>query len=288
MPEINGQTKLVGVMGWPVEHSMSPHMHNAAFQSLGMNCCYVPLAVRPERLTEAVAGLGALGFVGCNITVPHKQGVWACVAQVSEEAQAVGAVNTLIRQGDEWMGGNSDIHGFIMSLEEEGLHPQGKRALVLGAGGGARGVVYALARAGAQVTIMNRTLSRAESLAKEMGDRFPGAIQGALPLDPQLLEREAQDRHLLVNTTTLGMWPDTERSPWPEGIAFPSHLAVFDLVYNPLRTALMAQAEAAGAKAVGGLKMLAYQGAVSFKWWFGVMPPTDVMYQVCRERLMKG
>ena len=285
---INGQTRLVGVMGWPVEHTMSPAMHNAAFSALGMNCCYLPLAVPPDKLPEAVSGLGALGFVGCNVTVPHKQGVWACVADVSDDAQAVGAVNTLFRRGDEWVGGNSDILGFLKSLEEEGIDPANKRALVLGAGGAARGVVYALARDGAQVTLMNRTEARAESLAKEMAQRFPDGIKDALPLDAALLRREAEQADLLINATSLGMWPEPGRSPWPDHLAFPSHLAVFDLVYNPLRTRLIEQAEAAGAKAVGGLKMLVYQGAVSFSWWFDVMPPTDVMYQVCVRRLAGG
>ena len=287
MTIISGQTRLVGVMGWPVEHTMSPPMHNAAFAALGMNCCYVPLAVPPDKLPEAVSGLDALSFVGCNVTVPHKQGVRAYLADVSDDAQAVGAVNTLFRRDDEWVGGNSDILGFLKSLEEEGIDPANKRALVLGAGGAARGVVYALARAGAQVTLMNRTAARAESLGKEMAEHFPRGIEKALPLDATSLKRQAEGADLLINATSLGMWPETGRSPWPDHLAFPSHLAVFDLVYNPLRTRLIEQAEAAGAKAVGGLKMLVYQGAVSFSWWFDVMPPSDVMYQACRRRLTR-
>jgi len=284
---LNGRTKLVGVMGWPVEHSLSPQMHNAAFAALGYNCCYVPLAVPPDRLPQAVAGLAALGFVGSNVTVPHKQAVWACVDELSEEAQAVSAVNTLIRREDRWVGGNSDIPGFLMSLEEEGFLPQGKRALVLGAGGAARGIVYALARAGAQVTLLNRTVERGEALAREISRLLPGQSLEARPLLPEELARARDDVELLVNTTPLGMWPRVEASPWPEELPCPAHLTGFDLVYNPLRTRLLAQAQEAGAKAIGGLKMLVYQGAISFRWWFGVMPPTEVMYRACVEELAR-
>jgi shikimate dehydrogenase len=285
--EINGQTRLVGVMGWPVEHTMSPHMHNAAYAELGMNCCYVPLAVKPEGLADAVAGLHALGFAGCNITVPHKQGVFDCLDEVSEEAQIVGAVNTLVRKARGWAGGNSDLHGFLMSLDEERVTLKGKRSLVLGAGGAARGLVYALASQGAEIVLMNRTLARAEGLAKEMEAAFPGAMAAALPMEEGLLLQEAERAELFVNTTSLGMWPEVGRSPWPEGTPFPSHQVVFDAVYNPLRTRLMEQAEASGARAIGGLKMLVYQGAVAFDWWFGVMPPAETMYQVARRRLLE-
>lgn len=283
--QVTGQTKIVGVMGWPIEHSLSPQMHNAAFEALDMNCCYVPLPVDPALLPQAVEGLRALDFVGCNVTVPHKQGVWACLDEVSENAQAVGAVNTLIRRGDEWYGDNSDIPGFLMSLQEENFDPDGKQAVILGAGGAARGVVYALLQAGASVAILNRTLSRAEALADELRQWVPEATLETRPLDTNELAKEAAEADLLVNATTLGMWPKTGVSPWPKELTFPSHLTVFDLVYNPLETRFLAQAKAAGATTIGGLKMLVYQGAVSFNWWFGRMPPTDIMYDVCRVEL---
>ena len=292
---INGRTKLVGVMGWPVEHSLSPQMHNAALAALGLNHCYVPLAVAPERLRDAVAGLRALDFVGCNVTVPHKQAVREYMQEISEEAQAVGAVNTLVRRGDGWAGYNSDVPGFLATLAntrfapttatEEGFECRGKRTLILGAGGAARGIIYALARSGATVVIVNRTPSRAEALAREMSLLFPGAALEALPLTPAALKKEAETAHLLVNTTTVGMWPETAHSLWPDELAYPPHLTLFDLIYNPLRTRLIAQAEAAGARTISGLKMLVYQGAFSFRWWFGVMPPVDVMYQVCLNEL---
>jgi len=284
---ITGQTRLVGVMGWPIKHSLSPQMHNAAFAALGMDCCYVPLPVPPDRVGEAVGGLRAMGFVGCNVTVPHKQAVQDHLDEVSEDAQAVGAVNTLVRRDDTWMGYNSDVPGFLESLTEAGFVSRGKRALLLGAGGAARSVAYALTQAGAAVTIMNRTEARAEALACDIADLFPDAALDTMPLSPVLLERKAEQADLLVNATTLGMWPEMERSPWPDDLAFPSRLTVFDLVYNPLRTRLIAQAEAAGARAISGLKMLVYQGAISFQWWFGIMPPVDVMYQVCWHELYK-
>lgn len=285
---ITGQTKLVGVMGWPVEHSLSPQMHNAAFAALGLNCCYVPLAVPPERVGQAVDGLRAMGFLGCNVTVPHKQAVQAYLDEISADAQAVGAVNTLVPRPDgSWAGYNSDVPGFIMSLTEEGFQPKGKRALILGAGGAARSVAYALIQAGAAVTLMNRTPSRAEALAKDLLALFPAATLQALPLSTHLLREQAEQAELLVNCTTVGMWPHQEASPWPEELPYPPHLTVFDLVYNPLRTRLIAQAEAAGARTISGLKMLVYQGAISFRWWFDVMPPVDVMYEVCLRELTR-
>lgn len=285
MPEITGGTRLVGVMGWPIAHSMSPPMHNAAFCQLGMDCCYVPLPVHPDDLPQAVAGLRALGFVGCNVTIPHKQGVWGCVDQVSEDAQAVGAVNTLIPTENGWYGGNSDIPGFLWSLKEAGYDPMGKGALVLGAGGAARGIVYALAKSGAQVHIANRTVARAETLAAEITGLLPTAQIESLPLVPRALRAAGDGASLVVNTTSLGMWPHADRSPWPDGLPFPRHAIAFDSVYNPLRTRFLHQAAQAGAATITGLKMLVYQGAVSFEWWFDVAPPTDLMYAVCLQHL---
>ena len=284
---INGQTRLVGVMGWPVEHSLSPQMHNAAFAALGMNCAYVPLAVHPDRLREAVSGLWAINAVGSNVTVPHKQAMQQFMHEISEEARVVGAVNTLVRRETGWHGYNSDIPGFLATLTESGLDPHGKRVLVLGAGGAARGIVYRLLKSGAAVTMMNRTVSRAEALAGELSRLFPGARLETRPLLPEMLKAEADQAHLLVNTTTVGMWPEADRCLWPDELPYPPNLTFFDLIYNPLRTRLMERAEAAGAQTINGLRMLVNQGAISFEWWFGVRPPTEIMYQTCWEILSK-
>jgi len=275
-PTINGKTKLVGLIGWPVEHSLSPAMHNSAFAALSLNWCYAPLPVHPERLGEAVAGLRAMSFVGANVTVPHKEAVMSYLDDVAPEAQAIGAVNTIaVRKG--LIGYNTDWRGFLTALSEGGDDAQGKRAVVLGAGGAARAVVYALAQVGAQVTVLNRTLARAQALVKDFSPLFP-----ALPLTLQTLEEQTAEAHLLVNATPVGTWPEVNQSIWPQGLTFPGHLTVFDLVYNPRQTKLLRQAEAAGAKAIGGLGMLVHQGAAAFELWTGEKAPVETMYEAAR------
>ena len=279
---INGQTKLVGLIGYPVEHSLSPAMHNSAFAALNMNWCYVPLPVLPERLGEAVAGLQALGFIGANVTVPHKEAVMSYLDEVAPEAQAIGAVNTIVvREG--LIGHNTDWQGFLTALSEGGFYPQGKRAVILGAGGAARAVVYALAQAGGQVTILNRTPSRAQALVQDFSSLFPALSLLSFPLTLQTLEERTAEAHLLVNTTPVGMWPEVDQSPWPENLAFPGHLSVFDLVYNPRQTRLLRQARSAGAKVIGGLGMLVHQGAAAFELWTGEKAPVETMYEAANK-----
>jgi len=281
---INGHTKLVGVMGWPVEHTISPAMHNAAFDAADLNWRYVPLAVRPRRVGEAMRGLRALGFAGCNVTVPHKRAVMAHLEEITDQARAIGAVNTIVIQGQgRIVGHNTDADGFLRALAEGGFRPEGKRALLLGAGGAGRAVACALASVGAAITVVNRTLSRAESLVADLVSLFPRAgtearsYLRAVPLTPGALRREAQSADLLVNATSLGMWPEVERSPWPEELPMPPSLTVFDVVYNPLETKLMRQARAAGAGAIGGLGMLVHQGAIAWELWTSQKPPVEVM-----------
>ena len=281
---INGATKLVGLIGWPVEHSLSPAMHNAAFASLGLNWVYVPLPVPPGTVEAAVKGLAALGFQGANVTVPHKQAVMPYLDELTEAAKIIGAVNTIVVGGAEvysrtsLRGDNTDAEGFIRALREGGFEPQGSSIAVLGAGGAARAVVYALLASGAtEVRVLNRTCERAVALVEDFGRLFPQAELVPLPLNPQALAEAADASSLLVNATSVGMWPHIEDSPWPEDLPLPSHLTVFDLVYNPERTKLLRQAEAAGARTIGGLGMLLHQGARAFELWTGQKPPLEVM-----------
>jgi shikimate dehydrogenase len=279
---INGQTKLVGLMGYPIEHSLSPAMHNRAFAARNLNWRCLPLPVHPERLGEAVAGLRALGFVGANVTVPHKEAVMSYLDEVAPAAQAIGAVNTMVVHEDELVGHNTDWQGFLTALSEGGFDPQDKRAVVLGAGGAARAVVYALARAGAQVAVLNRTPARAQALVKDFSPLFP-----ALPLTSQTLEEQTAEAHLLVNATPVGLWPEVDQSIWPEDLPFPNHLVVFDLVYNPRQTKLLRQAEAVGAKVIGGLGMLVHQGAAAFELWTGERAPVETMQAAASEALRR-
>jgi shikimate dehydrogenase len=285
--DINGQTKLVGLIGYPIEHSLSPTMHNSAFAALNLHWCYVPLPVLPERLGEAVGGLQALGFVGANVTVPHKEAVMSYLDEVTSEAQAIGAINAIVVCEGKSIGYNTDWLGFLTALSEGGFDPQGKRAVVLGAGGAARAVVYALAHGGAQVTVLNRTPSRAQALVQDFSPLFPSLSLRSFPLALQTLEEQAAEAHLLVNATPVGMWPEVDQSPWPEDLAFPAHLIVFDLVYNPRQTKLLQQAQAAGAKGIGGLGMLIHQGAAAFELWTGEKAPVEMMCEAATRTLRR-
>lgn len=273
--EMNGQTQLVGVMGWPVAHSLSPVMHNTVLRALGLNWCYVPFAVRPDDIVAAVRGAVALGVRGFNVTVPHKQAVIAQMNVITPEAEAVGAVNTVAVERDgqgspRLIGHNTDIAGFLDSLQAGGFDPtQGGRAVIVGAGGAARAVVYGLLRSGLDgVVVLNRTVDRAAKLVAELAPTAPKSVLlESGHLSESSLAREVQAARLLVNATTLGMWPKTTGSIWPAAVPFPAHLAVYDLVYNPLETHLLRQAREAGALPIDGLGMLARQGALALARW---------------------
>jgi shikimate dehydrogenase len=288
---IDAQTVLVGVMGWPIGHSLSPAMHNAAFDALGLNWRYVAFPVRPGQVGQAIAGLEALGFRGTNVTVPHKEAVLPYMREIPERVREFGAVNTVIIDRDEegrctLRGENTDVQGFVHALREGGFEPEGKRVLIVGAGGGARGVVYGLCGANAaEVVILNRTPERAANLVHDLVAGSGDTHLRADALTPGTLEQCADRADLLVNTTTVGMWPRIDLSIWPEHRPLPTHLTVCDLIYRPLETKLLRQARSVGALAIDGLGMLIAQGALSFEMWTGQWPPIGVMRAACEAVL---
>lgn len=284
-PFVLGGTRVVGVIGWPIEHSVSPPMHNAGFRALGLDWCYVPFAVHPSHLEAAISGIKALGMRGINATVPHKRALLSLVDELTPEARAIGAVNTVIVKEETLLGHNTDAAGFLRALREAGYIPEESRALVLGAGGAARAVVYALASVGAEVTILNRTPERAGLLASALADVNERAHLSAGDLDPRDLGKAAPRAQLVVNATPLGMWPEVDTSPWPEGVPFPPEALLFDLVYNPRETRLMRLARYSGASAVDGLRMLVHQGAEAFELWTGRDAPVEAMYAACTGTL---
>jgi shikimate dehydrogenase len=283
---ITGKTLLVGVMGWPVEHSLSPAMHNAAFAELGIDWAYLPLPVQPNHVEQALKGLVALNFVGSNVTVPHKQAVMRYMDELGEAAQITGAVNTIHIQDGKFFGYNTDPYGFLNSLKEAGCHPQGMRVAVLGAGGAARAVVYALARAEVDSAIVfNRTAERAAFLVDDLADIFPDSSLSFKALTREALATLGNKVDLVVNTTSAGMYPQVDTCPWPEEVPIPHNALFYDLVYNPLETVLLACARAAGATAIDGLGMLVHQGALAFEKWTGEQAPVEVMRQACLSGL---
>ena len=304
---IDGHTQLVGLIGWPVEHSLSPAMHNAAFDALGLNWRYVPLpvpSVAPGRVEIAVRGLAALGFRGANVTVPHKRAVLPALDAMGVNAQALGAVNTLVverrAEGTPVIGGyNTDARGFVGALRQGGFKPEeGGNAVVVGAGGGARAVVFGLLRSGSgEITVLNRTLGRAQALVSDLGGsavlttghhRRDSTRLCALPLTPETLIESSRAAHLLVIATTVGMWPHVEGSIWPLDVPVPAHLAVFDLVCSPLETRFLRQARESGAHPISGLGMLVRQGAIAFEMWTGEGPVSEIaalMRATCERAL---
>jgi shikimate dehydrogenase len=293
----DGHTQLVGLIGWPVEHSLSPAMHNAAFDALGLNWRYVPLPVPPGQVKTAVRGLAALGFRGANVTVPHKQAVMPVLDSIVPNARALGAVNTLVigrrADGTSTIGGyNTDDKGFVGALRQGGFEPEdGGNIVVVGAGGAARAVVFGLLWSGlGEIVVLNRTLERAQALISDLSYHPPFAARlRALPLTPETLVESARAADLLVNATTLGMWPHVEGSIWPADVPLPAHLTVFDLVYNPLETRLLRQARESGARAVDGLGMLVRQGAIAFEMWTGEGPVDEIaiLMRTACERVLE-
>lgn len=275
---MTGSTRLTGVMGDPIAHTRSPAMHNAAFAALGLDWCYVPLHVTPERLEAAVRGLVACEFAGANVTIPHKARVAALCDELTPAARAVGAVNTLVVQGERLLGDNTDVGGTLRALAEAGVPVAGQRALVLGAGGAARGVAYALAQAGAGVTLANRTPARAAALAQDLAPAVEGRVE-AIPLEAERLQEGLDAAAILVNTTSVGMHPGPDLSPLPEGVRCRPGLAVLDLVYAPRRTRLLRDAAAQGCLTIEGLRVLIHQGALSFEAWTGLPAPVEAMAQ---------
>jgi shikimate dehydrogenase len=281
---IAGHTTLVGIIGWPVKHSISPAMHNAAFAALGLDWAYVPLPAYPDHLGEAVRGLRALGFAGANVTVPHKQAVLTYLDDTSHAAQVIGAVNTIAVRDGLLYGDNTDAAGFVASLRDAGFDPAGTYCALLGAGGAARAVAHALAEAGAlQVSIYNRSFSRARNLCQDMAKFHPDVRFEPASLSDLLAIGDDVD--LLVNATSLGMWPDTEVSPWPRELPIPGQLTVCDLVYNPQETFFLTQARAVGAETVDGLGTLVHQGAAAFELWTGRLAPLETMRAACLAAL---
>ena len=274
-PALTGATRLTGVIGWPVAHSLSPRMHNAAFVALGLDWAYVPLPVRPGDVGRAVRGLSALGFAGANVTVPHKQVVLPYMDEVTPIAAAVGAVNTIVVRPDgSLLGDNTDGAGFADDLlaQDTGLRLPACRCILVGAGGAAHAIAYALAEAGAAVMVTNRTQSRAEDLRRSIQRALPAARIDVVVF-PGAPAREAD---LIVNATSLGLHPDVDPLPWDSSVGFRAGQVVYDLVYTG-RTPLLAFAEACGAHAISGLGMLVHQGARAFELWTGERAPVDVM-----------
>ena len=271
-------TSKLGIIGFPISHSISPVFQQAALDHLGVDATYQAWEVKPEEIGEFVDGLRSPGTLGINVTVPHKEAVIPFLDEVDDWATSAGAVNTIVNHDGKLTGHNTDGPGFLRALRESGsFSPRGKNVLVLGAGGAAKGVVLALTREGVgRFTIANRTLDRGQQLSRMARDN--GLDAQAISLEADGLATAAASADLIVNCTTMGMSHGPDETGTPLQLAsIPATALVYDLVYNPLETPLLRDAARAGAGTLGGIYMLVYQGADSFKYWTGQDAPVAVM-----------
>lgn len=269
----NSNCLIFAVFGNPIAHSLSPLMHRAAFGRMGIKAKYVPFCVKD--LKSAVLGIRGLDIRGVSVTLPFKTEVMDYLDEVEKSALRIGAVNTIFNHHGVLKGTNTDWLGFVLSLKEV-MEIKGKRFAVLGAGGAARGILFGLIHEGGYPMIVNRTISKAETLAQEFGCAY-------FPLS----ETEKVEAEVLINTTSLGMAPDTDRSPFPK-----EHLKrfgwVMDIIYNPLKTKLLQDAEEEGLKTVSGSGMFVHQGAEQIKIWTGLEPPRAYMHEVVLKKLREN
>lgn len=280
---ITSTTKIYALIGDPVEHSVSPLMHNRCFKELKLNCVYVAFRVRKEFLKEAMLGIKYLGISGANITIPHKVEVMKYLDEIDEVAKAIGAVNTVVNKNGRLIGYNTDGIGAVRSLKEVVKDLRGKKVTLIGAGGAARAISFCLLKEGACLRIVNRTYEKAVELA-ELLSQTCAVRPEVYKLDENELGKALEDSEILINSTSVGMYPLADKSPVPQKL-LRSDLIVFDIVYNPLKTKLLREAEEVGATTIEGYNMLVYQAVESFKLWTGIEPPVELMKQTVLEHL---
>jgi shikimate dehydrogenase len=283
---ISGKTRVCGVIGDPIEHSLSPIMHNAAFQALDLDYVYLAFKVKPSCVADAVNGIRALNVRGLNVTMPHKKTEMATLDRIDLSAQIIDSVNTILNKENLLFGFNTDGIGAVRALKENGVALKGRKVLLLGAGGAARAIAYSLAKEADELAVLNRTVKDAQALARLVEKATNKRIVAA-SLEPEDIDVNLQDSDILINATSVGMKPHPEQTPVPIEL-LRSNLSVMDIVYNPLETKLARDAKALGAKVVSGVEMLIYQGAASFEIWTGKSAPVEVMRKAALTHLVKA
>ncbi|MBS7644380.1 shikimate dehydrogenase [Candidatus Bathyarchaeota archaeon] len=274
---MDGQTKLYGIIGDPVEHSLSPVIQNAAFEHLKLNCVYVTFHVKQAELKSAINGIRSLKIQGFNVTMPHKTNILPLIDEVEKTAAKIGAVNTVKNINGRLIGYNTDGVGALKALEKNGINLSGKKIVILGAGGAGRAISYALAQIVDELVILNRTELKAQKLANELCGESKATISYG-QLKDESLRRALKDADVIINATSVGMYPCENETPINNRL-LNADITVFDLVYSPLKTRLLKEAETRNAKTLNGLHLLVHQGAESFKIWTALDAPLDVMWK---------
>jgi shikimate dehydrogenase len=284
---MNGQTILCGIIGDPVEHSLSPVMHNAAFRKLGLNYNYMAFPTPPEKLSSAVERIRGQNMRGVNATIPHKIGVISLLDEMDETARQIGAVNTIVNNNGSLKGYNTDADGFMQALAEHGISVSGKKVILLGTGGAAYAIAFAVAKQCAGLIIFNRKehFARAQELAENLKQYTTHKVIARV-LNNANLQSELETADILVNATSAGMSPRSDITPVPKNLLKP-RLVVFDIVYHPVQTILLKESAEVGCRTISGIDMLLAQGALSFKLWTGIEAPADVMRQAVLHALEK-
>ena len=285
---IDSETKVLGIFGDPIGHTLSPVIQNAAIEETRVNMVYVPFHVTPAKLKEAVNSIKALGMPGVNVTIPHKERVMEFLDDTTDEAKLIGAVNTIVNTDGILTGHNTDGAGYITSIKAEtDFECAGKNIVILGAGGAARGVMAAiLAEAPASVTLVNRTVERAETLSEDLGSHYADVKVHSVALEKAPLLPYISEADLLINTTSVGMGGKVPFNPLVLSLdRLPEDAIVSDIVYKPLKTALLRSAQSAGHKIHKGLGMLIYQGALGFELWTGKKAPVETMRKAALKAL---
>ena len=279
--KITGNTKVYGIFGFPVKHSLSPLMQTEAFKKTGINAVYVPFEVPPEKLEDGINGIKAMGIRGINVTVPHKEKVCELMDFLDEDAEFLEAVNTVKNEDGKLTGYNTDAEGFYTSLKKEGITLESKKVLMIGAGGAARAVGYACLKGKAKVLhIVNRSFEKAKKVGELLSRKGNVVVY---PLKDAVIKSLIKDVDIVINTTSVGM--KKSDPPLFDYSLLREDLTVVDIIYNPAETKLLKAARKVGAKTVNGLGMLIYQGALAFKIWTGKEAPTEEMKKVLEEEL---
>lgn len=285
--KLKQDTKIIGVLGHPIKQSYSPLMHNIAFELAGLDYTYLPFDVPTSNLKAALKGMVALGIKGMNVTVPHKEKILEYLNDISEEASVVGAVNTIVNENGVLQGYNTDVNGILETLLPYKEELTDQNVVIIGAGGASRSAIYSLVRHFKlkKIILLNRTEQKAESLkeyftARMLYDKFK--VYELVPPDITDILRDAK---LIINTTAIGMYPDTDDSATTIAESFTKEQIVFDVIYNPIKTKFLQIAESQGAEVIGGLKMFVEQGAKAYELWTGEEMPKDKIYKTLEAYL---
>jgi len=280
---ITSETKIYGLIGYPVKHSVSPQIHNAAFKTIGINAVYLTFEVKKEFLKKALDGVKALGIKGLNVTIPHKVNVIKYLNKLTYEANLIGAVNTILNEDGKLIGFNTDYTGVLKTFETYKIDLTNKKIVLLGAGGAAKAIAFAIAEKASSLIILNRTKRKAVNLVKELNKKLKvNALGNSLTF--KALKNSLKDADILINATSVGMEPNVNQTLVAKEL-LQKDMVVFDIIYNPLETKLLKEAREMGAKCINGVEMLVQQAAEAFKIWFKIEPPINEMRKAALKSL---